>query len=100
MSDRLIPVDATLAAKRAFIRTTSQAYATALAGGLSATVILSLVEGEVPLVATLITWGVAVVSPVLAGASAYFDILSKGIPEWYAPVVDGGAPRRALTPEG
>ena len=95
MSDRLIPVDATVAAKRAFIRTTSQAYATALAGGLSATVILSLVEGEVPLAATLITWGVAVVSPVLAGGSAYFDILSKGIPEGYEQRIVDGEPRRA-----
>ena len=42
MTDRLIPVDATVAAKRAFVRTA----------------------------------------------------------EDYAPVVDGGAPRRALTPEG
>lgn len=80
----LIPADATLAAKRAFIRTTAQAYGTALAGGLSGTLVLSLATGETPLVATLITWGVAAVSPLIAGASAYFSILSKGIPEDYA----------------
>ena len=96
--DRLIPADATLAAKRGFVRTTSQAYGTALAGGISSTVLLSVILGEVPLVATLVTWGVAAVSPLIAGASSYFDILSKGIPEGYAPVVDGGTPRRAIVP--
>lgn len=97
MTDRLIPVDASVAAKRGFIRTTSQAYGTALAGGISSTVILTVIQGEVPLVATLVTWVMVALSPLVAGASSYFSILSKGIPGDYAPVVDGGAPRRAIT---
>lgn len=83
--NRLIPADAHLAAKRGFLRTTAQAYGTALAGGITTTVVLSLVAGETPLVPTLVAWGVAAASPLLAGAASYFSILAKGIPGDYAP---------------
>lgn len=80
---KIVPEKVRLAAKRAFVRTTAQAYSTALAGGISAATLLGLYEGEVPLVPTLITVGVVVVSPVLAGAASYFSMISKGVPEEY-----------------
>ncbi len=80
----VIPEELKVAAKRGFIRTTAQAYATALAGGISTTIILGVVTGTVELVPTLITLGVAVVSPLLAGAASYLSIISQGIPEEYA----------------
>lgn len=83
---KIVPDSVRLAAKRGFVRTTSQAYATALAGGISATAVLAVVTGEVPLLATVITWGVAVVSPLAAGAASYLSIVSKGIPDEYQNV--------------
>lgn len=80
---KTIPDEVRVAAKRGFVRTTAQSYATALAGGISATALLAIVAGEVPLTATLITWGVAAVSPLIAGAASYLSIISKGIPEDY-----------------
>lgn len=88
MSDKIVPDDVTLAAKRGFIRTTSQAYATALAGGITSTAVLAVVTGEVPLVAVLVTLGVALVSPLLAGAASYLSILHAGIPAEYAPSIE------------
>ena len=91
VTDRLIPVDATRAATRAGIRTAAQTLASAIpAGG----VVLALTGDW--WTAALLGSGSAVVSSMLAGAAAYLSILSKGIPEDYAPVVDGGAPRRAV----
>ena len=93
MTDRLIPVDATRAATRAGIRTFTQTLASAIpAGG----VVLALTGDW--WTAVLLGSGSAVVSSLLAGAAAYLSILSKGIPEDYAPVVDGGTPRRAILP--
>lgn len=85
MTDNVIPASTKLAAKRGFIRTTAQSYATALAGGITATVVLGVVTGEVALVPTIVTAAVTLVSPVLAGAASYLSILSNGIPEDYEP---------------
>jgi len=79
----LIPANTQAAAKRGFIRTAAQSIATALAGGVSATAVLSVVAGEVELVPTLIVWGVAVATPFVNGAQSYFSIIGKGIPEDY-----------------
>ncbi|MCT2085028.1 hypothetical protein M3D75_02760 [Microbacterium enclense] len=92
MTVKLIPADAQIAAKRGFIRTTAQAYSTALAGGISASVILGVVAGEVQLVPTLIVAGVTLVSPLLAGGASYFSILSRGIPAAYTPEIVDGQP--------
>lgn len=86
MPDKLIPANAQLAARRGFIRTTAQAYGATLTTGISASVVLGVVTGEVELVPTLITIGVALVAPVIAGAASYFSILSRGIPEDYEAV--------------
>lgn len=82
---QIIPEATRVAAKRGFIRSTAQAYATAVAGGISTTAILAVVTGEVPILATAITWAVAALSPLAAGAASYLSILSKGIPEDYQP---------------
>ena len=82
---QLVPEATRVAAKRGFIRSTAQAYATALAGGISATAILAVVTGEVPLLATVVTWSVVALSPLAAGAASYLSILSKGIPDDYQP---------------
>lgn len=80
----LIPADARRAAKRGFIRTTAQAYATALAGGISATAILAFLEDPHWLGFAVIA-AVTVLSPLVAGAASYLQILHDGIPEDYAP---------------
>lgn len=88
----VVPADVKTAAKAAFVRTTSQAYATALAGGISATLILSLIRGETAWLEMVITWAVAIISPLLAGASAYLSVVASGIPEAYQPTLE-------ITPE-
>jgi hypothetical protein len=83
MSDPTIPAAVQTAAKRGFIRTTSQAYAATLTTGISATVVVGLVTGAVEPLVTGITLGVALVSPLLAGAASYLSIISRGVPEDY-----------------
>lgn len=83
MTDPTIPAATLLAAKRGFIRTTYQAYAATLTTGISASVVLGVVTGQVQLVPTLITVGVALVSPLLAGAASYLSITASGIPADY-----------------
>lgn len=85
MTDKLIPADAKLAAKRGFLRTTYQAYAGALAGGITASGIISAIQGEVDPLVVGVTLGVALVSPLISGAASYFDIAAKGIPGDYEP---------------
>lgn len=80
---KVIPPELKIAAARGFIRTTAQAYATALAGGISTTIILGVVTGTVELLPTAITLGVALLSPLLAGSASYLSIISRGIPEEY-----------------
>lgn len=87
MADKLIPADAQVAAQRGFIRTTAQAYGTALAGGITAAALTDAIGqagsgNALPLVVTAV---VTVVSPIIAGAASYFSILSRGIPGDYAP---------------
>lgn len=86
MTDQtVIPPAVKLAAKRGFIRTTAQAAAATLTTGVSASVVLGVVTGTVELVPTLVTIGVAVVSPFIAGAASYLSIVSNGIPQDYVP---------------
>lgn len=81
----LIPADVKVAAKRGFLRTTAQAYATSLAGGISATAIISLLSNSEPWLPIIVTWVVALVTPLLSGLASYFSILSRGIPADYQP---------------
>ena len=81
----LIPADVKVAAKRGFLRTTAQAYATSMAGGISATAIISLLSNSEPWLPIIVTWVVALVTPLLSGLASYFSILSRGIPADYQP---------------
>lgn len=82
MTDEIIPAANRLAAKRAFVRTTAQAYAATLTTGISASVVLGVVTGTVEVVPILVTLGVALVSPLIAGAAAYAQNIG-GIPQEY-----------------
>lgn len=83
MPDKIIPDTVRFAAKRGFIRTTYQAYAATLTTGVSATAVTSIVTGQVELIPTVVTIGIALVSPVLAGAASYLSITAKGLPADY-----------------
>lgn len=88
MDNKLIPADAHVAAKRGFLRTTSQSIATALAGGVTIALVTDAVDqaqsGDwIPLVVSIV---VAVATPIVNGAQSYFSILGSGIPSDYAPV--------------
>lgn len=83
MTDPIVPAATKLAAKRGFIRTTAQAYAATLSGGIATSVVLGIVTGTVDLLTVGVTFGVAVVSPLIAGAASYASILSAGIPGDY-----------------
>lgn len=78
-----VPAAVLRAAKRGFIRTTAQAYATSLGGGITVTAILAIVTGQVDLLTAGVTAAVAVVSPPLAGLASYLSIIAKGVPEDY-----------------
>jgi len=84
--DPIIPAAVKLAAKRAFVRTTYQAYAATLGAGVSATVILGIITGQVDPVATAVQFGVAVAAPPLAGLVAWLNVTSNGIPKDYTDV--------------
>ncbi len=83
MSDPIIPPATLKAAKRGFIRTTAQAYATSFSVGISAGVIITFIQEGADWVALGITAGVTVVSPLLAGLASFLSILAKGVPEDY-----------------
>ncbi len=84
----IVPARTRTAAKRGFIRTTAQAYAATLTTGLSASVVLGVVTGEVQLIPTLVTVGISLASPLLAGGASYLSILSSGIPDDYQANAD------------
>ena len=82
MSEKLIPADAHLAAKRGFIRTAAQSLATgfavpgALVFGFTQDALLALGAAAVGLA----------FNAAVNGAQSYFSILSNGIPGDYEPV--------------
>ena len=91
MSDPTIPATVVKAAKRGFIRTTAQAYAATLSGGISVTAILALVTGELDLLTAGVTLGVALVTPPIAGLASYLSIIGSGVPADYtAAAADQG----------
>ena len=85
-TESIVPAATRLAAKRAFVRTTFQAYAATLGAGISATVILGIVTGQVDPIATAVQFGVAVAAPPLAGLVAWLNVTSNGIPRDYSDV--------------
>lgn len=98
-TDRIIPADVHLAAKRGFVRTTFQAYAATLTTSVSASTIVSIIQGEVDWTVVIVTLALALVSPLAAGLVSYLNISSQGIPGEYQPevveVVEGTGRHRA-----
>lgn len=89
MSDKIVPKNVALAAKRGFVRTTLQSYAATIpAGGVSAAAIIALAQDPQPLMIAA-TALAALASPPLAGLASWMSITSKGIPEEYAEAADG-----------
>lgn len=84
MSDnKVIPANISLAAKRAFIRTSAQGYATSLSTGISASAVITYLEGGINWTAIAIMAGVAIATPFLGGLAAYLSVVSRGIPAEY-----------------
>lgn len=91
MSDPTVPASVVKAAKRGFIRTTAQAYAATLSGGITVTAVLAIVTGEIDLLTAGVTGAVALVSPLIAGAASYLSIIGQGVPADYtAAAADQG----------
>jgi hypothetical protein len=84
MAKHLIPADAQIAAQRGFIRTASQSLATSF-GGFGG---ITFVFTQDALLSAAVGVGGAVLAAVVNGAQSYFSILSKGIPEDYAPRIE------------
>ena len=83
----VVPASVQLAAKRGFVRTTAQAYASTIpAGGVSAAALVALVHNPDPVVLACMAIA-AVASPPLAGFASWLSILSKGLPADYTAVV-------------
>lgn len=83
MDTTLVPTSTHVAAKRGFLRTTSQAYAASIGtGAVSAAALVSLTQDPDPVV-LICTAVAALISPILAGVASYLDILARGIPEDY-----------------
>lgn len=82
-TEMIIPANVHVAAKRAFLRTTAQAFAASVpTGGIAIASIVGLITEPdwIVIIATILA---AILTPFLAGLSAYLNILSKGIPEAY-----------------
>lgn len=98
-ADPTIPLTVIKAAKRGFIRTTAQAYAATLSGGIATTAVLAIVTGTVDLLTAGVTLGVALASPPVAGLASYLSIIAKGVPTDYLaadPIVNSYSPGSTL----
>lgn len=95
MTSPIIPAAVKLAARRGFVRTTAQAYAATLTTGISASVVLGIATGTVELVPTIVTLGISLVSPLIAGAASYLTITGKGIPDEYSNAATGREPEHS-----
>ena len=83
MTDNLIPENARRAAARGFIRTFSQSLASIIP---TSAVTITLTQDF--WVGAGLGAASAVAGALLAGTASYFSLLSRGIPEDYAPALD------------
>ncbi|MDA8440499.1 MAG: hypothetical protein M0Z51_16795 [Propionibacterium sp.] len=96
----VVPASVQVAAKRAFVRTTAQAYASTVpAGGVSAAALIALAHNPDPVV-LVCTALAAVISPALAGFASWLSILSRGLPADYTAVVSAAPATAAVVPSG
>jgi len=77
---KIIPAATRLAAKRAFVRTTTQAYGASIPTALTVGLISDALADPAK---AAITVAAAALSPLLAGAASYFSFLGQGIPTEY-----------------
>ena len=82
MTEPVIPPAAKLAAKRAFVRTTAQAYGASITGSLVIAAI-GLIRDNSDWLNVVVLVLVALLTPPVAGLAAYFQWLRKGIPDEY-----------------
>lgn len=81
MSEKVIPADVVLAAKRGFVRTTAQTYAATIpTGGVSAAL---LAQAAADPAAFALAAAATLVSPLLAGLASYLSIIGSGVPTEY-----------------
>lgn len=82
MMTNTVPPATWLAARRGFIRTTSQGYAAALPiGGINVAALTAMTElGTTPLVLTGLAW---IGSPLIAGLASFLSIVGAGVPDEY-----------------
>lgn len=99
MADQIIPPEVKLAAKRAFVRTTTQAYAAVLATGVTATAVIAVIRGDIDFIETAVTAAVTISAPPLAGLVAYLNVTSKGIPSEYADAANAVRDQAELRPD-
>lgn len=95
MVDKVIPADVRLAAKRGFVRTSTQALATTIPTvGITG----AALSGADPVA---IAWsvGAAVLSSLGAGVMSWLQITSSGIPDDYQAIPPGTGKRRAVQDE-
>lgn len=83
MPEELIPASVQVAAKRAFIRTTAQGYATSITASLILSIV-SLLQNPGDWLIVVVAVLTAVLTPLAAGGAAYWSWIAKGIPEDYA----------------
>lgn len=82
--DEVVSPELRIAAKRGFIRTTAQSYASTLGAGLpAAAVIVALIQDPTGWLLAGITLALALASPPLGGLASYLNIISKGLPDSY-----------------
>jgi len=95
MTEKVVPEAAKLAAKRAFIRTTAQGYATSISASLILSAV-ALIQDPTNWLAVVVAVVAAVITPLGAGLAAYWNWLSKGIPAEYedAAIVQLREPER------
>lgn len=87
MTDEIVPAAAKLAAKRAFVRTTAQGYATSISASLILSAV-ALIQDSTNWLAVVVAVVTAIVTPLAAGAAAYWSWLSKGIPGDYVQAAE------------
>lgn len=91
MTNRTVPARTWLAARRAFIRTTAQAYAAALPiGGVNVVLLEQLTTAGST--ALLLTAGAWIASPLIAGSAAFLSIVGAGVPDEYAAAARSSEP--------
>jgi len=77
---KIVPQGVRDAARRAFVRTTAQAYGASIPTAITVGVISDALDSPGK---AAVTVAAGVLSPLLAGAASYFSFIGQGIPAEY-----------------